>query len=816
MQESRDTPRGSADLLHIQGGDGKPVGPIDARPTFAPAASSSIVTQSLADGDAAMPTTSGRNAWIALALFGVVIAAHAADLLFGMAYPVIIVAGVVCALFGLRRHRPPLQWPWWAMVATGLLWTAAGLIRQLTNSTGDLTSNRSLLPDLFALPGYMSFGVALYGLMRSRRGRSEPGALLDGVMLGTGALLIVNEILITPTLDIKGTWILARIAVAIYPAISMCLLVLAARLAFAGGDRSPAFRLLLVGTISLLVGDVVFAFGEIGIFVVPQALLEVPYLLVPACIGSAVLHPSIRFLARVGQGRQNTLGRGRLAAVGGALLAPIVVLVATQDSKGKTISIGLCLVLAVTAILRLSSAMREQAALETRLSHQATHDELTGLPSRTLIITHIDQMLAASTRTDHPVSVMFIDLDQFKLVNDSMGHSMGDQLLVLASRRIASCLRPGDVVGRISGDEFIVVVALDAMAAFSFGERIRRSLSDSFFLDSGEVFISVSIGITVAVPSDGNQAATLIQEADTAMYRSKDSGRNRVTIFDSSMRERVSRRVELERRLRHALNERHFAAFYQPLVSLPNGRVYGFEALARWQEDGQMVSPAEFIPIAEESGLIVPLGAFMLDEACRHIAIWRTSIPGGERLYVTVNLSARQIRESDIVDTVAETLERYHLPGQALWLEITESVMMEDSVLTASVMAGLRALGVRLAVDDFGTGFSSLSYLKRFPVSSVKIDRSFVTGLGQHEADSSLVTAIIAMGSALDLSTIAEGVETVEEAQHLFSLGCRQAQGFLFSKAVSADEVPATLQRLGLAQSRQPSARHCSATPSRS
>ena len=239
--------------------------------------------------------------------------------------------------------------------------------------------------------------------------------------------------------------------------------------------------------------------------------------------------------------------------------------------------------------------------------------------------------------------------------------------------------------------------------------------------------------MTIAHPRDGSQAATLVQQADTAMYRSKDAGRNRVTIFDSSMRDRVARRVELERRLRRALNERHFAAYFQPIVTLPSGRVHGFEALARWNEDGHMISPAEFIPVAEESGLIVPLGAFMLDEACRQLATWRRTIPGGERLCMSVNLSPRQIRESDVVDTVAETLERYQLPGDALWLEITESVMMEDSLVTAGVMTGLRMLGVRLSVDDFGTGFSSLSYLKRFPVSSVKIDRSFVSGLGDHE-----------------------------------------------------------------------------------
>ena len=233
------------------------------------------------------------------------------------------------------------------------------------------------------------------------------------------------------------------------------------------------------------------------------------------------------------------------------------------------------------------------------------------------------------------------------------------------------------------------------------------------------------------------------------MYRSKDAGRNAVTVFDTSMLERVARRVELERRLRQALSAGQIVAYYQPLVQLPSGNVVGFEALARWENDEQMVASSEFIPVAEESGLIVPLGAYMVDEACRSLAHWRRTIPGGEQLYVSVNLSPRQVRESDIVDIVAEALLRHGLPGTALWLEITESVMMEDSVSTAGVMVGLRSLGVRLSVDDFGTGFSSLSTLKRFPVSGVKIDRSFVSGLGQHQSDSSLVAAIVAMASAL-------------------------------------------------------------------
>ncbi len=752
------------------------------------------------DGDAStrhVPSTATPT-WIALAGFCLLIAAHATGALGDTTYPVVTLAGSMCAVLGLRRHRPERQWPWWAMVATGGLWTVSGALGDAVGNTGDLTSQRSLLPDLLAIPGYLLFALALNGLLRARRAAHEPGALLDGIMLGAGALLLVNEWLISPTLDIEHSWLPARLVVAVYPALSMCLLVIAARLAFGGGDRSPAFRLLLIGTLGLLLGDVVYALGEIGRFDAPKRLLEVPYLLVPACIGSAVLHPSIRSVTRPTGRRGKPMGNGRLIAVAGALLAPIAVVAWRDDTAGAAATVGLCLVLAGSAITRLARAMREQAALETRLSHRATHDELTDLPSRARIVEHIEDLLADSAGSGRTIAVLFVDIDQFKLVNDSMGHSTGDQLLVLAARRLAEGVEGNGIVGRISGDEFIVVASLNGAEAFELGERIRVLLSRPFELDAGEVVIAGSIGISIARSGDPITAATLIQEADTAMYRSKDAGRNRVTLFDASMRERVARRVDLERRLRHALGEHQFEAHFQPLVALPSGRVQGFEALARWTDGAEQISPGEFIPVAEESGLIVPLGAFMLDEACRQLARWRRQLPGSQHLVLSVNLSPRQLREGDIVDVVAETLRRHRLPGDALWLEITESVMMEDSLTTAGALSGLRSLGVRLAVDDFGTGFSSLAYLKRFPVSCVKIDRSFVSGLGQHEADHSLVAAIIAMADALGLDTVAEGVETTEHAAQLRQLGCRRAQGFLFGRAVPAADVPELLGRLGI------------------
>jgi diguanylate cyclase len=742
---------------------------------------------------------SQRAPWVSAAAFSAVISAHAIGVLHGITFPLMIAGALVCAYVGLRKNRPKVWWPWWALVLSAVLWGVAGVAREATGATGDLTANRSLLPDLFALPGYAMFAVALYGLLRARRAPGDSGARLDGIMLGAGALLLVNELLIVPTLRIHGAWVMARIAIAIYPAISMCLLVLAARLAFSSWQPSPAFSMILVGTAFLALGDVFFALGDAGWIVINEHLLEVPYLFVPATIGTAALLPSMNLIDRPAHRPPRSIGRGRLVAVGVALFAPVAVIAIRDASFARLVTALICLVLALSAMLRVAGSMKEQAEFAAKFAHQAMHDDLTGLPNRALIVNRLDVLRTESQRTGQPVALMFLDLDQFKLVNDSMGHALGDELLVQAGLRIGKAVRTNDVVGRISGDEFLIVApGLDAPGAAALADRIRRVLSVPFQLDAGEVFLTASIGIAVSFGSHLDDAATLIRDADTAMYRSKDAGRNAVTVFDVSMLERVAKRVEMERRIRHALSVGEIVGYYQPLVQLPSGNVIGFEALARWNDGGKMVEPAEFIAVAEECGLIVPLGALMLDEACRSLAAWRRTIPGGEQLYMSVNLSPRQVRESDIVDTVAETLVRHDLPGDALWLEITENVMMEDSVSTAGVLVGLRSLGVRLSVDDFGTGFSSLSTLKRFPVSGVKIDRSFVSGVGHHQSDSSLVSAILAMASALHLDTIAEGVETSDQANQLFELGCGAGQGYLFSRAVPVDEIPATVARLGL------------------
>ena len=729
-----------------------------------------------------------------LAILLAAIAMHASGVAPDLTYATVVLGGVAFAALGVRRHRVSLRWPWWLLFTTGVLWTMSSGATEVTGSAGDLSTNRSLLPEVFAIPGYVLFGAALYGIVRARRGRPEPGAVLDAVMVAAGSALIVHEILIGPTLADANSWILARLAVAAYPTMSMCLIVIAARLAFGTGERSMAFGLFLIGTVGLFVGDVVYSLGEIGVISVSRTLLEVPYLLVPACIGAAAQHPSIRLLDQHAPESDRPLGPGRLAAVVVALLAPIGLLVFRQDPANRFVAVGLCGVLAVAAVARIASSMRSQAAVEARLSYQATHDELTGLPSRSAILSRLEQLTGDQYGS---AALMFLDVDQFKLVNDSMGHTVGDELLVIAAERIASCVRDDDLVGRISGDEFVIVsVGIDSDRAYEVADRVRQAFHQPFELSAGEVFVTVSVGISMTDHEKGRAPSILIQEADTAMYRSKEAGRNMVTMFDHSMRERIDRRVELERMLRHALEQGDIEAWFQPIVSLPSGRPRGLEALARWEVDGRMISPAEFIPIAEESGLIVPLGSHVLNEACRHVAWLRQNVADAQDLYISVNLSPRQLWAGDIVDTVAEALERHGLPGDALWLEITEGAMIDDSVSTIAAMTALRSFGVRLTVDDFGTGYSSLSYLKRFPVSMVKIDRSFVAGLGRHESDSSIVAAIVAMTSALDLDIVAEGVETVEQARHLVALGCEQAQGYLFGAAVPPALVPELLVSL--------------------
>jgi diguanylate cyclase (GGDEF)-like protein len=424
------------------------------------------------------------------------------------------------------------------------------------------------------------------------------------------------------------------------------------------------------------------------------------------------------------------------------------------------------------------------------LAHVAVHDTLTGLPNRVLLADRLDQALARSLRTGSSVAVLFVDLDRFKFVNDSRGHAVGDELLVAVADRLRSVVRSADTVARFGGDEFVIVCEDHdaAVEASLVAERIAGVLREPFLTDGQEVFLGASIGIAVA---DGatDSPESLIRDADAAMYRAKENGRDRSEFFDAVMRTEAVERFETQSALHRAVERDELRLHYQPVVDLASDVVVGVEALVRWERPHHgLVGPGAFIPLAEETGLIVPIGRWVLEEAARQVARWQAARPGWP-LTVSVNLSAAQLRQADLLSLLSEIVAANGIDPAALCLELTESTFMEDADGHRAALSGIKAAGMSLAIDDFGTGFSSLTYLKRFPVNVLKIDQAFVAGLGRDAADTAIVKSVIDLAHALGLTVVAEGVETPEQADHLRVLGCDRAQGYHFARPLPAADL---------------------------
>ncbi|HET7486922.1 MAG TPA: EAL domain-containing protein [Acidimicrobiales bacterium] len=414
--------------------------------------------------------------------------------------------------------------------------------------------------------------------------------------------------------------------------------------------------------------------------------------------------------------------------------------------------------------------------------HLANHDTLTGLPNRALVLDRLEHALARTSRGNGSVGVLFVDLDRFKVVNDTLGHSIGDEVLIRIGERLLAAVRPGDTVGRLAGDEFVVVCEdVEDVHLLSIAERVAATIERPLSLYGRDAVITASIG--VAQVSGDVRAEDLLRDADVAMYRAKERGRARIEVFDRTIRARLLERLETEQALRRAIQRDELRLHYQPIVSSADGRLLAVEALVRWEHPERgLVPPAEFIPVAEETGLILPIGRWVLKEACSQLGRWQQDDPSLCRLQMGVNLSARQFTDPDIVSDVAAALEHAGIAPGALSLEITESVLMEEAEATAETLRGLKDLGVCLSIDDFGTGYSSLSYLKRFPVDVLKIDRSFVDGLGVDPDDHAIVAAVVGLAHSLGLEVVGEGVETALQLDELRRLGCDAAQGYLIAR----------------------------------
>ncbi|CAA9423381.1 MAG: diguanylate cyclase/phosphodiesterase (GGDEF & EAL domains) with PAS/PAC sensor(s) [uncultured Pyrinomonadaceae bacterium] len=428
---------------------------------------------------------------------------------------------------------------------------------------------------------------------------------------------------------------------------------------------------------------------------------------------------------------------------------------------------------------------------EEQLLHDAFHDSLTGLANRALFMDHLRMTIErGKSRHSNSYAILFLDFDRFKVINDSLGHSEGDNLLKFIAQRLKVATRTGDLVARLGGDEFVVLLSelAEDGDAVKVAERIQDSLKNSFDLNGHEIFISASIGIALSA-SGHKRAEDMVRDADIAMYRAKAKGKARYEIFDQAMHQHASKQLRLETEMRRALDREEFLLHYQPIINLETGRLIGFEALVRWRHPERgMVPPFEFIGAAEDNGLILPLGAWTLEESCRQLREWQDANPAAENLSVSVNFSSKQFSQPDLAEQIAAVLKKTGLDPRCLKLEITESHIMDNSEMAVATMNRLRSLGIELSLDDFGTGYSSLSYLHRLPASFLKVDRSFVSLMTDNSENSEIVHTIIKLAQNLKMHVVAEGIETADQLANLRQLNCEYGQGYFFSEPLEAEK----------------------------
>ncbi|AUB39253.1 CheY chemotaxis protein or a CheY-like REC [Nostoc flagelliforme CCNUN1] len=450
----------------------------------------------------------------------------------------------------------------------------------------------------------------------------------------------------------------------------------------------------------------------------------------------------------------------------------------------------------VLFVLSISRNITALKLAEAQLIYDAFHDILTGLPNRALFMERLERaLMLAKRRANYTFAVLFLDLDRFKVVNDSLGHTIGDQLLTAFARRLENCLRAGDTVARLGGDEFTILLEdiNNINDVTGVVERIHEALTSAFQLSGYEVFTTVSIGIALN-KGNYNLPEEILRDADIAMYRAKTLGKARHEIFDSSMYRQVTELLELEMDLRRAVERQEFQVYYQPIVLLETYKIIGFEALVRWQHPQQgLVPPDNFIPLAEETGLIIPIGYWVLSEACRQMRAWQIQFPTDPPLTISVNLSTKQFSQSGLIEQISQIMQETGLEGSNLKLEITESVLMENMQSATFMLLQLQEMNIQIHLDDFGIGYSSLSYLHRFASNALKIDRSFVTKIGANGENLEIVQAIITLAQSLNIDVIAEGVETVEQLALLRAMKCKHAQGYFFSKPLDSKSIETLL-----------------------
>ncbi|MEZ5322650.1 MAG: EAL domain-containing protein [Microthrixaceae bacterium] len=718
------------------------------------------------------------------------------------------IGAIVAIVVGITRLPRGARGPWILIDIALVAFLAAAALRSRYHALGDLRPDRSLVPDMAAFPAYLMLCTGLAMLVR-RHQRGVAGAIdamLDALVTGLATLATLCVLVMQPALGTHATSLGTKLSMVAYIPFSAMLLVLACRMASAGDTRSRGWSHVasVLAMAMVLVGDVIFALTDSGLVDIPARKVMLPYAFSFAAIIFCALHPSFVELSAPTRRDTPPPSGVRIATVGLSLVLPafVAVLEPSASLGSRLILAGLVVSLATVAAWRVLRALLASSRSERRLRHMLYHDALTGDLNRAGLLDSLDHLAPTG-----PLTVAQLGIDRFKLVNDTFGHDVGDRLLLQVSARLRELSGPDDLVARLGGDVFAVITDREAgpEAGVRAGERLRTAMRAPFDVDGIELLTTVGVGVSEVEPGDDPQH--VLRETDSAMHRAKRDGGDAVSQFEPCLLTEAAEWLAIEHDLRHAVDRDEMRVYFQPIVGTDTRRVRGFEALMRWEHPERgLVSPLDFIPVAEESGSINVIGAWIMAESLQRLAALRGAAERWRNLYVSVNVSARQLRDPGFTQVLRSSLHRARLPGDALLLELTESVLAEDDSSVGRILREISAMGVRIAIDDFGTGYSSLAYIQRYPIDVLKIDRAFVTPL--HTVDDragAMVGGIVAMARSLGVSTIAEGVETQRQRDIVAQLGCDHIQGYLYSKPVPTDQA---LESASEIDAKAPPSRH--------
>jgi diguanylate cyclase (GGDEF)-like protein len=682
-------------------------------------------------------------------------------------------------------RRPTRRWPWFLLAAMIAFDVSGDLVYDLTELLRHTPGYTSMLSDVFYLASYPAVIAATVVLLVRRGRRNDVAIFIDAGVYAVAAWLAIWVVTVHPSLASSNISFWDWIPTVIYPPLDLIVLVAIWRIGRGDLRRSAPWLLLAFGFAVMVVADVLFAVLHMPDAGFWSAALSICYLVSYGVIAAAAVHPQMGQVEAAPEPTFRPASQNaRVVGLAVALAVPTLLLVAwpTEVAEVPELTGVAAAILVVGGMARALAVINRHRHAESALAWQAIHDPLTGLPNRSAFVAHVDVVARRARRLGSGWTLLYCDLDEFKVINDSLGHTAGDELLVAVADRLRTVLRKGDFVARFGGDEFVVLCehSLDAQASASAAARIARALDEPFMIGGTELHVSASVGVVAGADELADNAEALLRDADLAMYSAKTKGRGRVESFHAEMRREIRDRLATENALRKALLDDDLRLAFQPIVSIAEGSVVAWEALLRWDRGPLgLVPPADFVPLAESLGLILDIGAWTLRQASRKL---RSLQESNADVRVTVNISARELRQPDMAQRAFEIVQTELVGPEGIVLEITESALLEPTDAVRANLVALHDAGFRFAIDDFGTGYSSLAYLEQLDVEIIKIDRIFISRLGNGGKDPTLVRAIINMAHSLGVTVTAEGIERPNQLEVLRALGCDHGQGFLFGR----------------------------------